>query len=170
MHCSTISPFSALECRHAPTHTIAARAQTTACQLFRPDLQTLARDREFRRLPLEDLGPALLLLRHTGLDDQRYLEYTREYDSSTFFFNVRLDVSRSKWSPSNFVSVNAVASPHAGSSDKQRIAPCPARKRALRLSHQTLLVGLLEILQCPSLILRNLNTDTTTNTKIYARR
>jgi hypothetical protein len=45
---------------------------------------------------------------------------------------------------SDVVSVNAAASPHAGSCDKQRIPPCLARKRGLRLS-QSSLVGLLEI-------------------------
>ena len=144
--------------------TIAARAQTTACQLFRASLadpQTRMRNlsissssgfdriRAFRRTIKATYG---------YLESQHEKKNTSREDQQSSHYRQRLPQhsyqAANDLPPKRPLSQSMPASPpHAGSCDKQRIFPprsCPAGKRALRLSQ----TPLIDFLESSSLILR----------------
>jgi hypothetical protein len=105
---------------------IAARAQTTACQLFRAShsgLQTPARNsRFFCGLALEDRSFAIRLTRYTeSWIDTLRSEYIPQRPQSSHYHHLLSQHSLQR-SKRPIVSVNAASPPHASSCDKQRIS------------------------------------------------
>jgi hypothetical protein len=125
MHCSTISPLSALECSHAPAlHDCGASANNSMPAVPSVAFRSANAHAQLsicRRQISQDRSFAIRLTRYTEswMDTLRSEYPSRKLQSNHYRQPLSLHSSGSK---RPIVSVNAASPPHAGSCDKQRLS------------------------------------------------